>query len=419
MLKNATIQYISNGHGDMIIVKTPTGKSVIIDWGALDKTLEKKDWIKHVPGNIDALILTHNHDDHNNLLAEIPKPNLKNTFIYKTLGPNTGNTLGQDQTRIYQVIKRGNAGAPFGAVSRETNNTQTATNFQLSTTHLPGNDDLKNAIPVIPGDDSLWIVAAGSKTAIPPPIEPRTNPVKFRSADLNPEHTDNAASMCIYFELGKFRYLFTGDATKPVIRSIPEALRIGLTGIHIPHHASDENTVDSGTVNAQFGIFTAAKTGDPGTWQLPKKVGVDTWAESIKGAYADDRLRKIRMWRKLTQSEIEEAKKTTHIPQKKAGVKKKKTTKDAQLMITKKYYEQGTKNALLIGEKSGKLYTPIWGNADGNKNIFSTMNGNITIEITHNTGADDEMTEELTTYSVFQDFEPNGTNRVPFGPNVV
>lgn len=81
------VVFFDVGQGDSALIRTPTGKNILIDAGADNLTLERLgEFLPYFSRRLDYVIVSHYHDDHIGALREIFRRFSVINFIYQTDG---------------------------------------------------------------------------------------------------------------------------------------------------------------------------------------------------------------------------------------------------------------------------------------------------------------------------------------------
>ncbi|MEN9306434.1 MAG: hypothetical protein RL173_366 [Fibrobacterota bacterium] len=393
----------------MIMVHTPCGNSILIDCGAIIPSEDDyyvtaaRDWLKkRHPGVTDpkfnAVVLTHAHTDHDNMLGSL---STLTTNTYRSTAISKGGLPRLvDQTSTHQIIVNKNYEITIASTLTE-KSTEKVYSVRPVPPDLARPHGLTKAYQLIEGDKHIWVVAPGTG-----PYRHKTtdNTIRTTTGYLSVTHQENAASLIILFKIGAFKYLFTGDSDvclSPLIKQLGN-----VTGLHIPHHGSDENTqMVPKTVRgeyarqiiADFAIFTASSTGNPGQHALPKAEAINAWATCIREHPSEidkppTEMRTIRGWHKLPDAqEVGTSNRPKDAKYRKSETQPQIHKHEASFvamtfdalnpnppgwLTTQPPPEQATRHS---HETEKGVFRTAWSVVK--PNIFSTMNGTISIDI--------------------------------------
>ncbi|MFA5024574.1 MAG: MBL fold metallo-hydrolase [Patescibacteria group bacterium] len=88
--KKLEVDFLDVGQGDSILIKTPTGKTVLIDGGPDNSVLRRlSEVLPFYKKKIDLIIISHYHDDHTIGLVEIFKRYQAKNLIYSNYGSSS------------------------------------------------------------------------------------------------------------------------------------------------------------------------------------------------------------------------------------------------------------------------------------------------------------------------------------------
>lgn len=89
-LNSAFVVFLDVGQGDAVLIRTPSGKNILIDAGPDNLVLERLgEFLPYFDRRLDYIIVSHAHDDHVNGLKEIFRRFKVDNFIYQSDGESS------------------------------------------------------------------------------------------------------------------------------------------------------------------------------------------------------------------------------------------------------------------------------------------------------------------------------------------
>lgn len=89
-LNHAFVSFLDVSQGDAILIRTPTGKNILIDAGPNNITLERiGENLPYFSRELDYVIVSHYHDDHIGALRKIFKLYKIKNFVYQANGKSS------------------------------------------------------------------------------------------------------------------------------------------------------------------------------------------------------------------------------------------------------------------------------------------------------------------------------------------
>jgi beta-lactamase superfamily II metal-dependent hydrolase len=316
-----TIKYLRMGHGDCILITTPgaSPKKIMIDCGSDSAAVNEgkneteitegiKSWLGD-NAEISALIITHYHTDHINMINMIEHVNFQQNngdykvvsiqnIYYSTTGLKTGEFI-KNATQVFSNTD----GTLWKGYQAEGKQCLEKINDTLKV--ISGKDD---------GEEwSIEIIWAGRSAAAIDEKVLNENTAGRRaqvkktgeifSFYANEENKrkyikplkgadQNAYSICTLVSFGQMKYLSIGDAEIDGMKKFPTNEKTdNITLLHIPHHGSPDNCPCNESdedfdamidrLSPKNVIFTAASSGNPGPHYLPKASAIEYWSNLV------------------------------------------------------------------------------------------------------------------------------------------
>ena len=220
------ITFLDVGKGDACFIKTPMGKTILIDGGGTYNNefdigryvIAPFLWRKNIK-KVDLIILSHPHPDHLNGLLFILK-NFRVNKLWKT--------SDSSKSLSYQIFKE--------IIKRK---------------HIP-----------------VTIVQKGKKEAIDKVLLEVFSPKKqmlTHSTELRSSREENNRSLVIKLSFGQISFLFTGDIEKEAEKSLlGYGKQLKSTIIKVPHHGSKNSSTKSflELISPQIAVFSARQYGN-------------------------------------------------------------------------------------------------------------------------------------------------------------
>jgi beta-lactamase superfamily II metal-dependent hydrolase len=250
--KDLQIHFVDVEGGQATLIVTPAGQSLLVDAGW--PGFEGRDANRIVAAakkagvsKIDYLVLTHYHRDHSGGIEQLAEKIPVGTFVNH--GPNTETGAAPDE--LSASYARAAAKGKTLVVK-------------------PG-----DKIP-LKGVDVTVVTARGERIAKPLPGAGQANALCASAKPGQPDPTENARSLGIVVQYGKFRFFDIGDLTinKELELACPANL-IGKVDVYLTTHHGLDSSGPAALLHAlapRVAIMNngAKKGGTPPAWQIIK-----------------------------------------------------------------------------------------------------------------------------------------------------